>query len=163
MRYLFAIIFTIYCSLSLSSCQSKLLTVYKIDVQQGNALETKTVNKVSLGMNKEQVRFLLGSPLIVDSFHPDRWDYVYLFKPGYGKEERRQLTVIFDRNEVIDIIKQDIDTDDTTIIEQEIQDEKDEQESDTEITEKEKEEQEELEHQAEELKDILETNKDPIN
>lgn len=100
------------CALSLYGCQSRLLTVYKIDVQQGNALETESVEKIKLGMSKEQVLFVLGNPLIVDSFHPDRWDYIYLFTPGYGDQQRRQLTLIFDRNEIIDIIKHNVDAED---------------------------------------------------
>ena len=165
MKYIIAFILLIYCALILSGCQSKLLTVYKIDVQQGNALATEEVDKIKVGMNREQVHFVLGSPLIVDSFHPDRWDYIYLFIPGYGEVERRQLTLIFDRNEVIDIVKQNIVADDTPIKEEDDSNEEREQESETEAesTDEEKEEQEKLEEQAEDLEDILDTNKEPIN
>ena len=90
-------------ALSTYGCQ-----IYKIDVQQGNALEAKLVEKITLNMNKEQVRFILGTPLIIDSFHPDRWDYVYLLAPSRGERQRSQLTIIFDRDEVIDIVKRDI-------------------------------------------------------
>ncbi len=114
MNYIKIIACTLCCTLSAYGCQSKLLTVHKIDVQQGNALETEAVNKITLGMTKEQVHFVLGNPLIVDSFHPDRWDYVYLFTPGYGEQERRQLTLIFDRDEIIEIIKHNIVADDTS-------------------------------------------------
>lgn len=99
----------ILCLTMLAACQSKLLTVHKIDVQQGNALDGETVDKVQIGMTKEQVQYVLGSPLITDSFHPDRWDYIYFFTPGYGKQERKQLTLKFDRDEVIDIAKQNIE------------------------------------------------------
>jgi outer membrane protein assembly factor BamE len=99
----------ILCLTMLAACQSKLLTVHKIDVQQGNALDGETVDKVQIGMTKEQVQYVLGSPLITDSFHPDRWDYIYFFTPGYGEQERKQLTLKFDRDEVIDIAKQNIE------------------------------------------------------
>ncbi len=141
----------------LLACQSKLFTVYKIDVQQGNALDAEMVNKVKMGMNKEQVQYVLGSPLITDSFHPDRWDYIYLFTPGYGEQERRQLTLTFDRDEVIDINKHNIvesDTADTTI---ETEDEK--KINKEELSEKDQQELEELEKQADTLEEVLEENK----
>lgn len=102
------IIFVLCLALSAYGCQIKLPKIYKIDVQQGNALEARWVEKITLGMNKEQVHFILGSPLIVDSFHPDRWDYVYLLTPSHGEQQLRQLTIIFDRNEVMDIVKRNI-------------------------------------------------------
>ena len=108
MYFIRPIFLTTFLLVAILGCQSKLLTVYKIDVQQGNALEFNDVNKITVGMSKEQVQYVLGSPIIVDSFHPDRWDYIYFFIPGYGERERRQLTLFFDRNEVIDIIKQNI-------------------------------------------------------
>lgn len=94
--------------LVLSAYGCQLPSIYRIDVQQGNALEAELVEKITLDMNKEQVRFILGTPLIVDSFHPDRWDYVYLLTPSRGEQQRSQLTIIFDRDEVIDIVKRDI-------------------------------------------------------
>ncbi len=114
MNPLKAILCTLCCITALYGCQNKLLTIYKIDIQQGNALEAKDVKKVKLGMSKEQVLFVLGSPLIVDSFHPDRWDYIYLLAPGYGEKQRRQLTIIFDRNEVIEMTKHNVPETDTT-------------------------------------------------
>ena len=168
MKYLFSLILITCSTLYLTGCQSRLLTVYKIDVQQGNAVEAEAVNKITLGMNKEQVRFVLGSPLIVDSFHPDRWDYVYLFTPGYGEEQRRQLTVIFDRGEVIDIVKHNIVAENTSPVDSDEDDSDKQSESESETitdeqAEDEQQEQEELEKQVDELKDILETNKDPTN
>lgn len=166
MNYVIIIICTLFCAFSTYGCQSKLLTVYKIDVQQGNALEAESVEKIKLGMSKEQVHFVLGTPLIIDSFHPDRWDYIYHFTPGYGEQQRRQLTLIFDRDEVIDILKNNIVEDDLTIAKDDENKDDDkklrarEQASTDEKAEKEL---EELEKQAEELEQILETNKDPTN
>lgn len=97
------------CMAALSGCEKGLLTIYKIDVQQGNALKAEDVEKIRLGMNREQVLFVLGSPLIVDSFHPDRWDYVYMLKPGYAPVQRSQLTLVFDRDKVIEMIRHDSD------------------------------------------------------
>lgn len=166
MNYVKIIICTLCWSFLICGCQSKLLTVYKIDVQQGNALEAESIEKIQLGMSKEQVHFVLGTPLINDSFHPDRWDYIYHFTPGYGEQQRRQLTLIFDRDEVIDIYKHNIIKDDVTIAKDNENNDDDkiqnagEQASKGEKAEK---EQEKLEKQAEELEQILETNKDPTN
>ena len=148
MNYLKILAYFLSLSL-LFSCQNKLLTVHKINVQQGNALESETVDKVKIGMNREQVQYVLGSPLITDSFHPDRWDYIYLFTPGYGEQERRQLTLTFDRDEVININRHNImksDVANTSKV-----DEKDKSEKD----------QEELEKQADTLQGILKENKNP--
>jgi outer membrane protein assembly factor BamE len=70
--------------------------VYRINIQQGNFLEAKYVDQVTVGMTRSQVRFLLGTPMLADSFHPERWDYLYYFKDGKSqKVERRLLTVFF--------------------------------------------------------------------
>jgi outer membrane protein assembly factor BamE len=53
------------------------------------------VSQLKRGMTREQVRFVLGSPLVVDMFRRDRWDYVYRFKPGSGEPEQRVISVFF--------------------------------------------------------------------
>ncbi len=68
---------------------------YKIDLQQGNVVTQEMVAKLRQGMTPPQVRYVLGSPLVTDSFHPDRWDYVYLFEKGHKVTEHHRLTVIF--------------------------------------------------------------------
>lgn len=164
MKYL-KILVSILVLTSLLACQSKLLTVHKIDVQQGNALDAEMVEKVEIGMTQEQVQYVLGSPLITDSFHPDRWDYIYLFTPGYGEKERRQLTIIFDRGEVIEIDKYNIVESDLAGTASDNNEKKDKQnkqdETDEEAEEdkealsaKEKEELKELEEQADALEEV---------
>ncbi len=66
-------------ALSLSACSS---WVYRIDIPQGNYLEQKNIDKIQVGMTKEQVTFVLGSPVMIDSFDKDTWNYVYRFKSG---------------------------------------------------------------------------------
>jgi outer membrane protein assembly factor BamE len=85
----------------LSACS--VFSVHKIDVQQGNALEQKTVEQLEVGMNTEQVLYLLGNPIIDDSYHANRWDYVYYFKPGDEPAQRRKLTVFFEDGQVVRI------------------------------------------------------------
>ena len=71
------------------------LTPYKMDIQQGNVVTQDMVQKLQPGMSRAQVRFLLGTPLIVDPFRADRWDYVYLYKKGDQPVEQRRLIVVF--------------------------------------------------------------------
>lgn len=78
-------------------------SVYKVDIQQGNTLETRQVNQLELGMSREQVTYLLGTPLIRDPFHPERWDYVYSFKPGGGELESAHLTLYFENGSLAKI------------------------------------------------------------
>lgn len=71
--------------------------VYKINVQQGNYLKDEKLAQLEVGMTKRQVQFLLGSPIVQDAFHPDRWDYVFWFKNGRNDQvSQRALTVYFD-------------------------------------------------------------------
>jgi outer membrane protein assembly factor BamE len=72
------------------------LAPYRIDIQQGNFLSQEMVAQLKRGMTKEQVRFVLGTPLVTDIFHAERWDYVYLLdRPGQPRVQRR-LAVFFE-------------------------------------------------------------------
>lgn len=104
--------------LLLSACSGRLFTVHKIDVQQGNAIDPKKVEKLEIGMTKEQVKFLMGPPLITDVFHPDRWDYIYHLIPDYGDSERRHLVVWFEGDTVANLEKSDIPEPEPEVIEE---------------------------------------------
>ncbi len=71
------------------------IKVYSLEVQQGNVVNQDMVDKLRPGMTRNQVRAVLGSPLITDAFHQDRWDYFYSYTKGKHSEARR-LAVIFD-------------------------------------------------------------------
>ncbi|WP_226801560.1 outer membrane protein assembly factor BamE [Alkalilimnicola sp. S0819] len=88
---------TLYLSaLLLSACSmDRLPLVYHMDIQQGNILTQDMVDQLEPGMNRRQVEFLLGSPVLQSAFHPDRWDYVYTLKPNAGDPVRRRLTLHF--------------------------------------------------------------------
>lgn len=78
--------------------------VYRVDVQQGNLLDQSSIDAVQPGMTRSQVRFLLGTPVVDDSFHPDRWDYMYYNRPGRSRSaEQRWLIVLFDGDRVSEI------------------------------------------------------------
>ena len=73
---------------------------HRIDVQQGNVLTQDAVNQLRPGMSQRQVRFLLGTPLLSDPFHLDRWDYVYLMHYGNGKTEEKRVSVFFEQDKL---------------------------------------------------------------
>lgn len=69
--------------------------VYKIDIQQGNIVTQDMVDKLRPGMSRSQSHFALGTPLIQDTFHPERADYVYTIQPGGGSRLQERLTLFF--------------------------------------------------------------------
>lgn len=87
-------IFILLGAVSLGGC-----ALYKVDVAQGNLITAEMKQNLKVGMTQRQVRFLLGSPMVQDAFHPERWDYVYLMRKGNGDtiEERLRLTFNGDR------------------------------------------------------------------
>lgn len=101
MKYLLPAIATVL----LSACSgmpkvTSYLTPYKIDVRQGNMVTQEMVAQLRPGMSRDQVRFILGTPLVADIFHADRWDYVYRFQPGRGEVQERKLAVFFKDNKL---------------------------------------------------------------
>jgi outer membrane protein assembly factor BamE len=71
------------------------ITPYRIDIQQGNFISQDMVAQLKAGMSKDQVRIALGTPLLTDVFHADRWDYVYWREAPDGKRESRRLAIFF--------------------------------------------------------------------
>ena len=80
----------------LTGCSGFKLSPHRIDVQQGNALDEEAVVRLKPGLTRSQVRFLLGSPLIVDPFRDNRWDYVYVFHKAGRLTEQKRITLFFD-------------------------------------------------------------------
>ena len=72
------------------------LAVYKIDINQGNYLSQDMVDKLKVGMTKQQVRGVLGTPLVTSAFRESRWDYVYEYAKQGKVREHRQFTAYFD-------------------------------------------------------------------
>ena len=79
------------------------LTPYKIDIQQGNFVTQEMVAKLKPGMTPAQVRFILGTPLVVDAFHKDRWDYVYRYSKAGRLQETRRIVVVFHDDKLVRI------------------------------------------------------------
>ncbi len=98
MKKFTALFTTILLMLTFSAC-----SVYKMEIQQGNALSNETVSQLRPGMTKNEVATLLGNPLLHDSFHKDRWDYVY-FTNKKGKESlRKNLTLLFRNGQLMQV------------------------------------------------------------
>ncbi len=78
--------------------------VYRMNIQQGNFLKPEDVDRVQTGMTRSQVRFILGTPLVADSFDGDRWDYYYSFVKGHSSnKEIRHVVVRFDGDKVAQV------------------------------------------------------------
>lgn len=92
MRKFSILIITLLFSQFLASC------AYKPDIQQGNTFHGKQVSQLKVGMTQQQVVFIMGTSLLKDTFHKNRWDYIYTMKRGRAKAERRLLTLYFEND-----------------------------------------------------------------
>jgi len=78
--------------------------VYRATISKGNLIEQEDLDQVEVGMTRNQVRFLLGTPLIDDPFHQDRWDYAYFIRIGRDPAAfKRWVTIIFESDNVSEI------------------------------------------------------------
>ena len=89
--------FTFVGLLALAGCSFP--GVYKIDIQQGNVVTQDMINQLRPGMTRRQVRFIMGNALLTDTFHPDRWDYLYSLQPGGGERQQERVSVFFNEND----------------------------------------------------------------
>jgi len=77
--------------------------VHKIDVRQGNMVTQEMINQLRPGMDQRQVKFILGTPLLIDPFHKNRWDYFYDLKKAGKQSTKERVTVIFEGNQLVNI------------------------------------------------------------
>ena len=102
--------FPLAAALSLAACKSvevpKVpgITPYRMVIQQGNFISQEMVSQLKPGMTREQVRFILGTPLVADIFHADRWDYVFFRETPDGKKEQRNLSVVFEKDKLARVL-----------------------------------------------------------
>jgi outer membrane protein assembly factor BamE len=80
------------------------ITPYRMVIQQGNFISQEMVAQLKPGMTREQVRFILGTPLVTDIFHADRWDYVFFREMPDGKREQRNLSVVFENSKLARVL-----------------------------------------------------------
>ena len=74
--------------------------VYRLDITQGNLITQDMVDQLRPGLNKRQVNFIMGTPLIRDTFDQNRWDYIYSYQPGGGERVQEQISIFFENNEL---------------------------------------------------------------
>lgn len=89
-------------ALLLSAC------IYRPDIQQGNLLEEDSVDQVEVGMSRSAVQFLLGTPMVADSFHRERWDYPYFLKLGRTNEIQRKWVVVYFEDDRVSRVDRDL-------------------------------------------------------
>jgi len=77
--------------------------VYRINVEQGNIVTQEMVDQLKPGMSRRQVRYILGTPLVNDTFNQNRWDYTYILRNGRGIIEQSTLTVFFEGDNLVRI------------------------------------------------------------
>ena len=94
MRRVLILIISLFFSSFVVSC------AYKPDVQQGNTFSEKQLSQLKIGMTPQQVNFIMGTALLKDPFHKNRWDYVYTFAKNQGTAERRLLTLYFEHDKL---------------------------------------------------------------
>ena len=98
------LVFPLACALGLAGCESLqssenflgLITPYKVEVVQGNVVTKEQVDAIKPGLSRAQVRDILGSPLLTDLFHADRWDYVFTIRRQGTEPQSRRIVVLFD-------------------------------------------------------------------
>ncbi len=96
----------IFCTLLLASCGNysvPMPTPYKMDIRQGNFVTAEMRDKIKLGMSRAQVRYVMGTPMIVDAFHENRWDYVYRLEHKRELVEQQRLTLYFETDKLVRI------------------------------------------------------------
>lgn len=90
--------------LSLGACSGFRLGfpgVYRIDIAQGNIVTQEMIDQLKPGMTKRQVRFIMGTPLIIDTFEPERWDYFHSMSKRGKQESQEHVTLFFENDKLV--------------------------------------------------------------
>lgn len=93
-------------SLTLSSCSTilnNLPGVYTVDVQQGNMIDQDMVNQLRPNMTKRQVLYIMGSPMLTDYFHQNRWDFIYSAQLDGDERQQKRISLFFENDQVVGI------------------------------------------------------------
>jgi outer membrane protein assembly factor BamE len=91
------------CILLLTACTDWLPTAHRLDLEQGNNIKLEQLEKIKTGMSKDEVRRIMGLPMISDPFHNQRWDYIYRYLPKSGFERKSLLTLKFENDILVKI------------------------------------------------------------
>jgi outer membrane protein assembly factor BamE len=99
-------IFAVAASLTLTSCTTILTNlpgVYTVDVQQGNMVDQSMIDQLRPNMNKRQVLYIMGSAMLVDFFHKNRWDYLYSAQVEGGDRQQKRISLYFENDQLIGV------------------------------------------------------------
>lgn len=99
-------ILAVVANLTLTSCTTILTNlpgVYTADVQQGNMVDQAMIDQLRPSMNKRQVLYILGSPMLVDFFHQKRWDYLYSAQIDGGDRQQKRISLFFENDQLVGI------------------------------------------------------------
>ncbi len=88
---------------NIATTLEKTSLMYRPDVQQGNVISQEAVNRLRPGMTKHQIRYLMGTPILTDLFHLNRWDYISSMKKGSEARQQKQITLYFEDDRLIHI------------------------------------------------------------
>lgn len=93
-------------TLTITGCG--ILSPRKPTIQQGNIIEPTTIEQLHVGMSKQQVRDLMGSPVLTNTFNQNRWEYVYTFQKGKEPRQKQHITIEFKNGNVTRVTKSDL-------------------------------------------------------
>ncbi len=96
-------ILLLFSMIVLNGCAAWFPEAHKLDLQQGNTVKLEQLEAISIGMTKTEVRKIMGSPMLSDPFHNQRWDYIYRFIPNKGFERKSLLTLYFEDDVLVEI------------------------------------------------------------
>ena len=88
--------------------------VYRMAIQQGNMIDEDAIDQIEIGMSRSAVEFLLGTPMVADSFHAGRWDYPYYLRIGRSDEIERRWVVVYFDDDVVSRVDRDLTLDPST-------------------------------------------------
>lgn len=95
-------LFSISLLVIVTGCSSlKFPGVHRIPILQGNMIDQKMVDQLKIGMTKRQVRYVMGTPMVKDTFNPDRWDYYYRLRRPNGDIAERRFTAFFEGDKLV--------------------------------------------------------------
>lgn len=97
----FLILAPLYALSACSTLATDVPFVYEIDIDQGNVIDQSMINQLRPNMTKRQVIYVLGSPLVVDPFSVERWDYIYSEQPGGEDRTQKRIALFFSDNHLI--------------------------------------------------------------
>jgi outer membrane protein assembly factor BamE len=96
-------IVAICCIVGISACAEWLPEAHRLDLQEGNTIKLEQLESLEIGMTKDDVRKIMGSPMLSDPFHEQRWDYIYRYIPDKGFIRKSLLTLYFEDDKLVRI------------------------------------------------------------